>query len=104
MKNFFKFVGVITILTILLFFNASCTMIVYEYGIWALLTSLQVLPPALGYNFFLMLSAVLSYIYIGKTKDKIDLTTPEGWNEVLSNIFTKLCIVGIVFLLNIIVF
>ena len=47
MKKFFEFIGLWAFAFALIFFDAWCYMIVYNNGVWPLLASLQIYPPAL---------------------------------------------------------
>lgn len=104
MKKFFEFVGLWVFAFALIFFDAWCNMVVYNNGIWPLLGSLQIYPPALSFGFFLMLSLVIAYLWKGKTKETIQLNTTEGWSKVLGLVINKLCYVGLIFLFNVIMF
>ena len=98
MKNLFQNIGIIAFIISFILFNAWCLMSVYEFGVCPLVKEIGVVPPVLSYGFFLMFSAVLSYFQIGKEKEQLDLKTSEGWNKVLGNILTKLCMVGVIYI------
>ena len=104
MGKFFKYIGLLIFVFALIFFDAWCNMVVYNTGIWPLLASLQIYPPALSYGFFLMLSVVLVYLLKGKPKETIQLDTADGWSKVFSLIINKLCYVGLIVLFNVIIF
>ena len=104
MKKFFEFIGLFAFAVLLILFDAWCYMVVYNNGVWALLASLQIYPPALSFSFFLMLSVVIAYLWRGKTKEKINLNTAEGWAKVVEVILNKLFWVGLIVLFNVIMF
>lgn len=104
MRNFFKYFLIWICVFAMIFFDAWCNMVVYDTGIWPLLASLQIYPPALSYGFFLMLSVVLAYLLKGKPKETIQLDTADGWSKVFSLIINKLCYVGLIVLFNVIIF
>ena len=104
MKNLFQNIGITAFIIGFILFNAWCLMSVYAFGICPLVKEIGIVPPVLSYGFFLMFSTVLSYFQIEKEKEKLDLKTSEGWSKVLGNILTKLYMVGVICLLNIIIF
>ena len=104
MRAFFKFIGLWVFAFALIFFDAWCYMVVYNNGVWSLLASLQIYPPALSFSFFLMLSVVIAYLWRGKAKEKVELNTSEGWLKVMEIIFNKLFWVGLIVLFNVIMF
>lgn len=104
MKKFFEFIGLFAFAVLLILFDAWCYMVVYNNGIWVLLSSLQIYPPVLSFSFFLMLSVVIAYLWRGKAKEKVELNTSEGWLKVMEIIFNKLFWVGLIVLFNVIMF
>lgn len=104
MKKFFEFIGLFAFAVLLILFNAWCYMVVYNNGVWPLLASLQIYPPALSFSFFLMLSVVIAYLLRGKAKEKVELNTSEGWAEVIKTILNKLFLIGLIVLFNVIMF
>lgn len=104
MRTFFEFIGLWVFAFALIFFDAWCYMVVYNNGIWVLLSSLQIYPPVLSFSFFVMLSVVIAYLWRGKTKEKINLNTAEGWAKVVEVITNKLFWVGLIVLFNVIMF
>lgn len=104
MKKFFEFIGLWVFAFALIFFDAWCYMVVYNNGIWVLLSSLQIYPPTLSFSFFLMLSVVIAYLWRGKSKEKINLSTMVGWAKVVEVILNKLFWVGLIVLFNVIMF
>ena len=104
MGKFLKYVGLLIFVFALICFDAWCNMVVYNTGIWPLLASLRIYPPALSYGFFLMLSVVLAYLLKGKPKETIQLDNIEEWSKVFSLIINKLCYVGLIVLFNVIIF
>jgi hypothetical protein len=79
-------------------------MVVYNNGVWPLLASLQIYPPALSFGFFLMLSLVIAYLWRGKSKEKVELNTTEGWAKVVEVLLNKLFWIGLICLFNAIIF
>ena len=104
MKKFFEFIGLWAFALALIFFDAWCYMVVYNNGVWPLLSSLQIYPPVLAFEFFIMLSLVVAYLWRNKAKEKVDLNTSEGWTKVVQVIFNKLFWVGLIVLFNVIMF
>lgn len=104
MKKFFEFIGLCVFAFALIFFDAWCYMVVYNNGIWVLLSSLQIYPPVIAFEFFIMLSLVIAYLWRGKAKEKVDLNTAEGWAKVVEVILNKLFWVGLIVLFNVIMF
>ena len=104
MKKILEYVCLWVFVFVLIFFDAWCNMVVYNTGIWPLLASLRIYPPALSYGFFLMLSVVLAYLLKGKPKETIQLDNIEEWSKVFSLIINKLCYVGLIVLFNVIIF
>ena len=104
MKKFFKFIGLFTFAVLFILFDAWCYMVVYNNGVWPLLASLQIYPPALSFCFFLMLSVVIAYLWRGKSKEKVELNTTEGWAKVVEVILNTLFWVGLIVLFNVIMF
>lgn len=104
MKQFFEFIGLWAFAFALIFFDAWCYMVVYNNGVWPLLASLQVYPPALSFSFFLMLSVVIAYLMRGKAKEKVELNTSEGWTKVAELLLNKLFWVVLIVLFNVIMF
>lgn len=104
MKKFLEFIGMFSFAFGLIFLDAWCYMVVYNNGIWPLLGSLQICPPALGFGFFLMFSLVVSYVFSGKSNKTIQLNTSEGWTKVITMIVNKLFWVGLIVLFNVILF
>ena len=104
MKKFFEFIGLFAFAVLLVLFNAWCYMVVYNNGVWPLLASLQIYPPALSFNFFLMLSVVIAYLLRGKAKEKVELNTSGGWAKVAEVLLNKLFWVVLIVLFNVIMF
>lgn len=104
MRAFFEFIGLWVLAFALIFFDAWCYMVVYNNGIWVLLSSLQIYPPVLSFSFFLMLSVVIAYLLRGKAKEKVELNTSEGWAKVAEVLLNKLFWVGLIVLFNVIMF
>lgn len=104
MKKFFEFIGLFAFAVLLVLFNAWCYMVVYNNGVWPLLASLQIYPPALSFSFFLMLSVVIAYLLRGKAKEKVELNTSEGWTKVADVLLNKLFLIGLIVLFNVIMF
>ena len=104
MKKFFEFIGLWVFASALIFFDAWCYMVVYNNGVWSLLSSLQIYPPVLAFEFFIMLSLVVAYLWRSKAKEKVDLNTAEGWAKVVEVILNKLFWVGLIVLFNVIMF
>ena len=104
MKKFFEFIGLWAFAFALIFFDAWCYMIVYNNGVWPLLASLQIYPPALSFSFFLMLSVVIDYLWIGKAKENVELNTSEGWAKVAEALINKLFWIVLIVLFNVIMF
>ena len=104
MGKFLKYVGLLIFVFALICFDAWCNMVVYNTGIWPLLASLRIYPPALSYGFFLMLTIVIAYLLKGKKKEIIQLNTVEGWSKVLNLVIDKLCYIGLIVLFNVIIF
>lgn len=104
MKKLFEFIGLWVFAFALIFFDAWCYMVVYNNGVWPLFTSLQIYPPVIAFEFFIMLSLVVAYLWRGKSKEKVDLNTAEGWAKVVEVILNKLFWVGLIVLFNTIMF
>ena len=104
MKKLFEVIGLWVFAFALIFFDAWCYMVVYNNGIWPLFTSLQIYPPVLAFEFFIMLSLVVAYLWRGKTKENVDLNTSDGWAKVTKIILNKLFWVGLIVLFNTIIF
>ena len=104
MKKLFEFIGLWVFAFALIFFDAYCYMVVYNNGIWPLLSSLHIYPPVLAFEFFIMLSLVVAYLWRGKTKENVDLNTSDGWAKVTKIILNKLFWVGLIVLFNTIMF
>lgn len=104
MKKLFEVIGLWVFVFALIFFNAWCYMVVYNNGVWPLFTSLQIYPPVLTFEFFIMLSLVVAYLWRGKTKENVDLNTSDGWAKVTKIILNKLFWVGLIVLFNTIMF
>lgn len=104
MKNFFEWVGLFASAFAMIFFDAWCNMVVYNNGVWPLLGSLQIYPPALSFGFFLMLSLVAAYLWKGKTRETIQLNTTEGWARIICLFINKMFYVGLIVMFNIIIF
>ena len=104
MKKLFEVIGLWVFAFALIFFDAWCYMVVYNNGVWPLFTSLQIYPPVLAFEFFIMLSLVVAYLWRGKTKENVDLNTSDGWAKVTKIILNKLFWVGLIVLFNTIIF
>ena len=104
MKKFFEFIGLWVFAFALIFFDAWCYMVVYNNGVCPLFTSLQIYPPTLYFEFFVMLSLVIASVWKGKSKETINLNTAEGWAKVVEVIFNKLFWVGLIVLFNVMMF
>ena len=103
MKKLSLFLVALIMIIPSILFNAWCLQCVYELGLVPILSTFNIVAPTIQFNIFVVVIAMISVIHTTHGSKTYN-NAPElvaGW---LGIIITKLCSIGILYIINLIVF
>lgn len=101
MKNFFIFIGKIVLIALLISFHAWVYMMAYELAFTPFINYF-ITVPQISYSTFILLTVGIGLCSTPK-KPKYDVSSKEFWSVLISSVATKLGILFILWIINIVI-
>lgn len=103
MKKLSLFLVALVMIIPSILFNAWCLQCVYELGLVPILSTFNIIMPTIQFSIFVVIVAMISAMHTTQGSKTYN-NAPElvaGW---LGVIITKLCSIGMLYIVNLIVF
>lgn len=102
MKGLYKWLGSMAALIGFMLFDGFVYMCAYELGFEPFASSFGIDLPNINYGAFVLFAGMM-HIFKGKDGETYEITDYRVWGEIISNYLSKLFIIGILFMMNLII-
>lgn len=103
MKNLSLFLVALTMIIPSILFNAWCLQCVYTLSVIPILATFNIIAPVIPFSIFIMVVVAMSVLYTSQNSKTYDKAS-EAVAVWLGNIITKLLNVGVLYIVNLIIF